>query len=122
MAHDIIKTIDLESNPVLHLHQTTENYDDPLQHFTYALSAPETKRQYPKRLKMFMDFVKIEGNLKQQSKRLKEKIKEEPEWLLTNTKYSNHKKDPDNNLRTIVSHFNFPINRIVILLLFSISI
>ncbi len=30
---------------------------------------------------MFMDFVKIEGDLKQQSKTLKEKIKEEPEWF-----------------------------------------
>jgi hypothetical protein len=78
LVHDIIKTIDLESNPVVHLHQTTEEYDDPLQHFTYALKAPETKRQYPKRLKMFIDFVKIEGDLKQQSKTLKEKIKFEP--------------------------------------------
>ena len=30
---------------------------------------------------MYMDFVKIEGDLKQQSKTLKEKIKEEPEWF-----------------------------------------
>ncbi len=52
LVHDIIKTIDLESNQVLHLHQTTEDYDDPLQHFTYALRAPETKRQYPKRIKI----------------------------------------------------------------------
>jgi integrase len=75
------KTLDLENNQVLGIHKTTEYYDDPLQHFTYALRAPETKRQYPKRLKMFMDFVKIEGDLKQQSKTLKEKIKEEPEWF-----------------------------------------
>jgi hypothetical protein len=81
LAHDIINTIDLESNQVLRLHQTNADYDDPLQHFTYALRAPETKRQYPKRLKMYMDFVKIEGDLNQQSKTLKEKIKEEPEWF-----------------------------------------
>ncbi len=82
MAKDIIKLSELESNQeILHLDQTQEDYDDPLQHFTYALRAPETKRQYPKRLKMFMDFVQIEGDLKQQAKTLKEKIKEEPEWF-----------------------------------------
>ena len=82
MAHDIIKLSDLDSNQVLHVHQTKEeDYDDPLQHFMYALRAPETKRQYPKRLKMFMDYVQIEGDLKQQSKTLKEKIKKDPEWF-----------------------------------------
>ncbi len=81
MAQDIIKLSELESNQVLQLNQTKEDYDDPLQHFTYALRAPETKRQYPQRLKMFMDFVQIKGDLKQQAKTLKEKIKEEPEWF-----------------------------------------
>jgi hypothetical protein len=52
-----------------------------LQHFTYDLRAPETKRQYPKRLKMFMDFVQIEGDLKQQVKTLRKKIKRDPEWF-----------------------------------------
>ncbi len=63
------------------IYQTKADYDDPLQHFTYALRAPETKRQYPKRLKMFMDFVQIEGDRKQQAKTLKEKIKGDPEWF-----------------------------------------
>ena len=58
-----------------------EDYDDPLQHFTYALRAPETRRQYPKRLKMFMDFLQIEGDLKQQCTMLREKIKKDPEWF-----------------------------------------
>jgi hypothetical protein len=80
LAHDIIKIRDLESNQVLHIHQE-EDYNDPLQHFLYALKAPETRRQYPKRLKMFMDFVKIEGDLKQQCKTLKEKIMKDPEWF-----------------------------------------
>ncbi len=72
----------MERNQVLHSYQVQEDdYDDPLQHFSYALRAPETKRQYPKRLKMFMDYVQIEGGLKQQAKILKEKIKNDPEWL-----------------------------------------
>ena len=50
-------------------------------HFTYALRAPETRRQYPRRLKVFMDYTKIEGDLKQQAKTLKDKIQKEPEWF-----------------------------------------
>ncbi len=84
MAQDIIKSIDLERSQVLQPYQTHEedyDYDDPLQHFSYALRAPETKRQYPKRLETFMDFVHFEGDLKQQAKGLKEKIKKDPEWF-----------------------------------------
>ncbi len=65
----MIKITDLERNQeILHLNQTQgEDYDYPMQRFMYALRASETKRQYPKRLKMFMDFVQIEGDLKQQA-------------------------------------------------------
>ena len=55
--------------------------DDPLQQFTYALKAPETKRQYPKRLKVFMDFAKIDGDLNQQTRSLKEKIQNDNNWF-----------------------------------------
>ncbi len=55
--------------------------DDPLQQFTYALRASETKRQYPKRLKVFMDFAKIEGDLNQQSGSLKKKIQSDNNWF-----------------------------------------
>jgi integrase len=40
---------------------------DPLSVFTYALRAPETKRQYPRRFKVFLDFLKIGGSLQQQA-------------------------------------------------------
>lgn len=55
--------------------------DDPLQQFTYALKAPETKRQYPKRLKVFMDFAKIDGDLNQQTRSLKQKIQQDNNWF-----------------------------------------
>ena len=42
------------SSPVL-------NQDNPLEIFMYALKAPESKRQYPKRLKVFLDFLNING-------------------------------------------------------------
>ena len=58
-----------------------DDYDDPLQQFTYALRASETKRQYPNRLKVFMDFVRLEGSIKQQAKMLKEKIQNDRDWF-----------------------------------------
>jgi hypothetical protein len=34
--------------------------DNPLSVFLFALKAPETKRQYPRRAKVFLDFLKLE--------------------------------------------------------------
>jgi hypothetical protein len=38
---------------------TSEKFiqDDPYESFLYALKAPETKRQYPKRLKIVFDYL-----------------------------------------------------------------
>jgi hypothetical protein len=36
--------------------------------FIYALKAAESKRQYPKRFKVFLDYLKIEGDLETQAK------------------------------------------------------
>lgn len=58
-----------------------DDYDDPLQQFTYALRASETKRQYPNRLKVFMDFVRLQGGIKEQAKMLKEKIQNGRNWF-----------------------------------------
>jgi hypothetical protein len=60
-------------------------YDDeeeghPLSVFLYALKAPETRRQYPGRLKVFLDFLKLDGTLEQQSKEFLEKAKQNPQW------------------------------------------
>jgi len=35
---------------------TNIHYEDPLSVFLYALKAPETRRQYPRRLKVFLDL------------------------------------------------------------------
>jgi hypothetical protein len=42
-------------------HQDSEQDSDPLVLFKYALRAPETKRQWPRRLKIFLDFLRMEG-------------------------------------------------------------
>jgi hypothetical protein len=37
--------------------------ENPLQMFMYALKAPESKRQYPKRLRVFLDFLTSKSEL-----------------------------------------------------------
>ena len=39
--------------------------DDPLQNFLYALKAPDSKRQYPRRFEYFLDYLELEGSLKE---------------------------------------------------------
>lgn len=37
--------------------------ENPLEMFMYALKAPDSKRQYPKRLKLFFDFLTFKNDL-----------------------------------------------------------
>ena len=41
---------------------------NPLSQFMYSLKAPETRRQWPQRLRTFFDFLEIEGDLDHQAK------------------------------------------------------
>jgi hypothetical protein len=49
---------------ISHTEELSENcdYDFVYFRFIYALKAPETKRQYPKRLEVFLDHLKLQGN------------------------------------------------------------
>jgi hypothetical protein len=38
-----------------------QSLNGPYIRFIYALKAPESQRQYPKRLEVFLNFIKIEG-------------------------------------------------------------
>ena len=38
---------------------------DPMSVFVYALKAPESRRQYPRRFKMFLDFLKLQGTIEE---------------------------------------------------------
>jgi hypothetical protein len=60
---------------------TTKYQEDPLSVFLYALKAPETKRQYPRRLKVFLDYLKLEGPLEHQLKELLTQARQNPQWL-----------------------------------------
>jgi integrase len=46
-----------------------EHATNPLSQFLYALKAPETKRQWPNRLKVVFDFFGLGGNLDEQAKK-----------------------------------------------------
>ena len=41
---------------------------NPLYPFMYALKSSEARRQYPKRLKMLFDYLKLQGSLEEQAK------------------------------------------------------
>ena len=47
----------------------------------YGLKAAETRRQYPQRFKMFLDYLGLQGPLDEQAKRFYQKGKEDLEWI-----------------------------------------
>ena len=44
-----------------------DEYNDPLQNFLYALKAPDSKRQYPRRLEYFFDYLGLMETLKERN-------------------------------------------------------
>jgi len=53
--------------------------DSPYFRFMYALKAPETKRQYPKRLEVFLDYLKLHGStIEEKANQFYEFIKQDP--------------------------------------------
>jgi hypothetical protein len=48
----------------------------PLYSFMYALKSSEARRQYPKRLKMLFDYLKLEGSSEQQAKQFLDNARE----------------------------------------------
>jgi hypothetical protein len=64
-----------------------DRYDhlSPYENFLFAPKSKETKRQYPKILKMFFDFINIEPSksIEVRANILFEKAKEDRKWLET---------------------------------------
>jgi hypothetical protein len=52
--------------------------------FMYALKAPETRRQYPQRFKMFLDYLKLQGSLEKQARQFLSKARNDPQWAEQN--------------------------------------
>ena len=53
---------------------------DPLQNFLYALKAPDSKRQYPRRLEYFFDYLGLQGNLKEKCLAFYSQAKTDTRW------------------------------------------
>jgi hypothetical protein len=53
---------------------------NPIAVFMYALKAAESRRQYPRRFKIFLDYLKLEGNLEEQSKLFLLKSTQSHQW------------------------------------------
>jgi hypothetical protein len=54
---------------------------NPLVNFLFALKAPETKRQYPKRLEVFLDFLNLAGSFEEKVLTFYHKSVDNPSWL-----------------------------------------
>ena len=58
--------------------------DNPIAVFLYAVKSPESKRQYPRRFKMFLDFLRLPGDLNSQAKEFLRNAKANPKWIEDN--------------------------------------
>jgi len=61
------------------LQEHLEEYN-PIDHFIYGLASPESRRQYPRRFKVFLDFLGLEGSLNEQAKSFWSKAKHHSKW------------------------------------------
>jgi hypothetical protein len=64
----------------------TQEYDqyDPMVSFTYGLKSAESRRQYPRRFKVFLDFLNLKGDLSNQAKEFWFTAKDNPRWAEEN--------------------------------------
>jgi hypothetical protein len=61
--------------------KTTQAKKTPVRYAFMYCNSPSTQRQYPKRLKIFFDFVGIEGNdLEEQGQNFLDKARQDSEW------------------------------------------
>ncbi|MDN5847647.1 MAG: hypothetical protein L0H53_15390 [Candidatus Nitrosocosmicus sp.] len=54
---------------------------NPVTNFLFALKAHETKRQYPKRLEVFLDFLGLEGGFEEKALTFYKNALRDPKWL-----------------------------------------
>lgn len=65
----------------LEAREIQESGINPLELFTYALKSPESQRQYPRRFKMFLDFLGLGvNNIEEQSNIFLQEGKTNPMW------------------------------------------
>jgi integrase len=54
---------------------------DAMSSFMYALRAPDTRRQYPRRFQFFLNFLTLSGTLHDQARDFVSKARENPMWV-----------------------------------------
>ena len=54
---------------------------NPVLNFFFALKAPESKMQYPKKFEKFLDYLKLEGTFEEKALSFYKKAIENPQWL-----------------------------------------
>ena len=86
---------------------------DPMAVFLCAVKSPESKRQYPRRFKMFLDFLGLRGSLKEQAEQFLKNSKREPEWVQNNLiQFVSRQNDRAPTLEEIQHLIEYPDRRI----------
>jgi integrase len=66
---------------VIEVNEILETKQNPLELFTYALKSPESQRQYPRRFKVFLDFLNLGvDKIEEQSNIFLLKAMTNPSW------------------------------------------
>lgn len=76
-----VNNIDVDIGEEVEDVEKDESFIDPVANFLIALKASETKRQYPKRLEVFLDFLKLEGIYEQKALDFYQQALKNPKWL-----------------------------------------
>jgi hypothetical protein len=72
---------DIENERFLKQEQQEEEEEDPMANFIYALKAAGTKRQWPRRLKIFFDFLDLSSDvLEEQAREFVKNTRNNPKW------------------------------------------
>jgi hypothetical protein len=70
------------SKPVIDYRRHDFELADPLARFMFGLKAPETRRQYPRRLEVFFDFLQFKGTIPQKALEFYNKAKGNKDSLI----------------------------------------
>jgi len=65
----------------IHPATTSVTAQDPIRVFRYALKSSESQRQYPGRLKVFLDYLDLKGDIQDQAREFARKVKNDPKWF-----------------------------------------
>jgi hypothetical protein len=57
---------------------------DPIGNLLYGLKSSESKRQYQRRFKSFLNFLQLEGSLEEQARQFLVKARVNPQWVQDN--------------------------------------